>query len=284
MINDFLAADCKRVFIPAITADQNTQLPPRLSEICGLLVLPLGSAGPTDWTDGNAVEETSDNTVIDNSKAKWIIGRGEMQAPEDIVVEMGKDERRIARRLYALEFEVNVRCDPELSFLKAFQRNYRAFRFWFATRGNRFLGGTNGIYPKFVTAWSPFLRDDLERGFIRIEWYADGAPTRATVNNLFGGGSGEEDTPVPIENVMYHQQSFASTSTSTLTWTANSGVLPSANTAAQILVFQNGQKLEEDAGQYSISHLTGPSESTITIGSNTHFSGANYEVIAVVTS
>lgn len=284
MINDFLAATCSRVLMPAIAADQNTQLPPKLSEISGLLILPLGSAGPTSWISKDAVEATSDNTVADNTKAKWIIGRGEMPQPEDVVVDLGKDERRIARRLYSLEFEVNVRCDPELSFLKTFQRNYRSFRFWFATRGNRFLGGTQGIHPKFVTAWAPMLRDDVERGFIRIEWFADGAPTRATISNLFGDGAGEGETPTPIENVMYYQQSFASASTSALTWTANSGVLPSSNTAAQVLVFQNGQKLEESAGQYSISHLTGPSESTITIGASTHYSGANYEVIAVVTS
>lgn len=284
MINDFLAADCKRVFMPAITADQGNVLPPKLSEVCGLLVIPLGAAGPTDWTSKSAIEATADNTVTTNTNAKWITGRGEVPQPEDVVVELGKTERRIARRLYSLEFEVNVRCDPELNFLKAFQRNYRAFRFWFATRGGRFLGGTQGVYPRFVTAWSPLLRDDVERGFIRIEWFADGAPTRATVGNLFDGAAGDPGTPTPIENVMYYQQSFASASTSALTWTANSGVLPNSNTSAQILVFQNGQKLEESAGQYSVSHLTGPGESTITVGASTHFSGANYEVIAVVTS
>lgn len=283
MINDFLPADCKQVTLPAIAADQNVQLPPKLSEICGILAIPLGAAPPTSWVSKAAIEATADNTVTDNSMAKWIIGRGEIPQPEDVIVELGKRERRIATRAYAIEFEVNVRCDPELAFVHTFQRQYRSFRFWLATRGGRFLGGSRGIHPDFVTAWSPYLRDDLERAFLRFEWYADGSPTRATVAGLFDGGAGEDDQPTSIANVMFYQQSFPSQATSTLTWTTNSGVLPTSNTAAQILIFQNGQKLEETV-QYSISHLTGPSESEITIGALTHFAGANYEVLAVVTS
>lgn len=269
--------------MPAITSDQNDVRPPKLSEICGVLILPMGAAPPTSWTDASAIEDTSDNTVTDNSKTKWIVGRGELPDPEEVIISMGRDERRIGRRLYALEFEVNVRCDPELSFVRTFQRSYRSFRFWLATRGGRFLGGSRGIFPKFVTASAPYLRDDLERAFLRFEWFADGSPSRATVSNLFTGQSGTPDTPTPVENVMYYAQSFVGASSRTLTWVENNGTLPSSNTQAQILVFQNGQKLEETV-QYTLSHNTGPSESQIIINALTHFSGANYEAIVVSTS
>ena len=242
-----------------------------------------GCCAADELVSKTAIENTADNTITDNSKTKWLVGRGEIPRPEDIIVEMGKRERRIGARLYAIEFEVNVRCDPELAFLHTFQRQFRSFRFWLATRGGRFLGGARGIFPDFVTAWSPYLRDDVERAYLRFEWYSDGSPTRATVAGLFDGGAGEDDQPTSISNVMFYQDVYPSQVSSTLTWTENSGVLPSSNTAAQILVFQNGQKLEETI-QYSISHLTGPAESEITIGALTHFSGANYEVLAVVTS
>lgn len=281
MINDFLAADCVRVTMPAIAADQNDVRPPKLSEICGLLILPMGAAPPDNWVLQSNIEDTADNNVTDNSKAKWLVGRGEMPQPENVIVGLGRDERRIARRLFALEFEVNIRCIPELNFIKVFERQYRSFRFWFATRGGRFLGGNTGIHPKFVDSWTPYERDGLERAFIRIEWYADGSPMRTSVSNLFQNGAG--DLPVQIDNIMYYADSYPSQVSSTLTWIKNSGVLPTTNTQAQIMVFQNGQKLEELV-QYTINHLTAPGESEIKINAHTHFSGANYEVISIITS
>ena len=283
MINDFLPADCVRVLLPAISADQNKVLPPSLSEVCGILVLPMRAAPPSSWVSSDAIENAADNTVTDNSSAKWITGIGDLPRPEDIIIDMGKDERRIGRRLFSLEFEVNVRCDPELSFVRTFQQQYRSFKFWIATRGGRFLGSQRGIFPKFVTAWAPYERGEIEKAFIQIDWYADGSPARATTGGLFTGGAGDEITPTPVSNVMFYQDVYPSQVSSTLTWTENSGVLPAVNTAAQILVFQNGQKLEETI-QYTINHLTGPSESEIVIGALTHFSGANYEVLAIVTS
>jgi hypothetical protein len=134
-----------------------------------------------------------------------------------------------------------------------------------------------------VSTNQPYLRgDDAERGFINIDWYAQGPP-QATTLNIFSDDAGSGLSPIPISNVMWYAQSFPAQATSTLTWTQNSGILPTSNTQAQTLVFQNGQKLEETV-QYTFNHLSAPGESEIIVNALTHFAGSNYEVLTVVTS
>jgi len=77
-----------------------------------------------------------------------------------------------------------------------------------------------------------------------------------------------------IYTVRIYRQAFSNSQTAALVWTQNNGTLPT-NTAAQVFVFQEGQKLEETV-QYTIS------ASTITIDAATHYAGANYEVIAFI--
>ena len=283
-LNCLISCGCNgEVTLPALPTTYRSELPPLLSQVCGLLILPRGAQGPTSWVISSNVTDIIDNTVTDNSAGKWLVGRGGIPKPEEVVINLGKTHRQIDHRIYTLTFEVNIRCSEIYYFLQTIQKNYTAFDFWYSTRGGRFFGGPNGICPEFVTGWTEYSDDanGLERGFIQIVWRSCIDPLRAlvTVDIDSDGGGGTPE----IANVMFYQQSFASASSSALAWTENSGVLPSTNEAAQIWVFQNGQKLENTV-QYSISHLTGPGESTVNVNALTHYSGANYEVIAVTTS
>jgi hypothetical protein len=85
-----------------------------------------------------------------------------------------------------------------------------------------------------------------------------------TINNVTVNGS----------NVSIFNQEFLDTTSAILTWTQNSGKLPTTNLLAAIHVYQNGQKLVDS--QYSITL-----PATITIDSNTHYDGSNYIVFAI---
>jgi hypothetical protein len=85
-----------------------------------------------------------------------------------------------------------------------------------------------------------------------------------TINNVTVNGS----------NVSIFNQEFLDTTSAILTWTQNSGKLPTTNLLASIHVYQNGQKLVDS--QYSITL-----PATITIDSNTHYDGSNYIVFAI---
>lgn len=281
--NDFISVDAERVFLPAIPTNQNKVWTPKLSEIRGLLILPLGAQPPSSWVSASGVEAIADNTVTDNSRAKWLTGIGEVPAGDAVIVNLGKRERRTRQAQFSLEFEVNVYCDEHQTLLSRLNNNWRGFKFWLATRGGRFLGGSGGIYPDFVTTTQPYLRgDEAEKGFINIDWFAKGPPL-ATTLDLFSDSAGSEDSPTPITNVMYYADSYPSHSSVILSWTENGGVLPTTNTRAQVLVFQNGKKLEEIA-EYTFNHASSPGESEIVLSSPPHFNGAYYEVIAIITS
>ncbi len=281
MVNRFLNG-CGAVLLPELPTSFDCGLSPLLSQVCGLLILPKGAPPPASWVSASAMSAIIDNTVTDNSAGKWIVGRGGIERPEETIISLGKRTRVIAERLYTLDYEINIRPNGVYNFMQALQTGYRNFNFWYNTMGGRLFGGPNGICPDFVTAWAEYgdEPDEVERGFIQLQWYADGSPLRAMA---MVSPSGEGPTPTPISNVMFYQQSFPAASTSVLTWTENSGALPTSNEAAQVLVFQNGQKLE-DTVQYSIAHATGPGQSEITIGAAVHYAGANYEVLAAVTS
>lgn len=284
VINCFLSCGCEgNISLPAICTDQDASLSPLLSQVCGLLILPCGAQGPSSWVSASAMESIIDNTVTDNSAGKWLVGRGGIDRPGEIIVNTGKIHRQVSQRLYTLTYEINIRDNGAYGFMQTLQRNYTAFTFWMNTRGGRLFGGHSGIKPDFVTAWAEYGEesDDIERGYIELQWRADGDPAR-TLATVSPSGAAPV-SPTPVTNVMFYQQSFPAAATASLAWTENSGVLNSSNEAAQVLVFQNGQKLE-DTTQYTISHLSGPSESTITIDASVHFSGANYEVLAIITS
>ena len=100
-------------------------------------------------------------------------------------------------------------------------------------------------------------------------------------NNAGSGGVVNNNVTETINNVTVNgsavsifNQEFLDTTSGTLTWTQNSGKLPTTNLLAAIHVYQNGQKLIDS--QYTITL-----PATITIDSNTHYDGSNYIVFAI---
>ena len=100
-------------------------------------------------------------------------------------------------------------------------------------------------------------------------------------NNAGSGGVVNNNVTETINNVTVtgsavaiFNQEFLDTTSNILTWTQNSGNLPTTNLNASIHVYQNGQKLIDS--QYAITL-----PSTITIDSNSHYDGSNYIVFAI---
>lgn len=285
-MNRYLSWCETETLLPAICTSQPEAVKPKFSQVTGLILLPNGAVGPASWATQADMEGVVDNTDTANTKAKYIVGRGGVEEREEIIANLGRNTRHKAGARYRLEYEVSIQNNGQWALAQKLQGNYRAFRFWYLTQSGRVFGGQNGIMPDFATATMPLGsgHEDVEKAVFYLDWLADADPSRELFSGFDPSTSGSV-TPAPISNVMYYQQSFPSQSSNTLTWTSNSGALPTSNTKAQIYVFQEGQKLEEGASvQYTISHATAPGESQITINAATHYTGANYEVIAVITS
>jgi hypothetical protein len=98
---------------------------------------------------------------------------------------------------------------------------------------------------------------------------AGASPQSGTVT---GSGSGLVGANGATVNIQLSYTPFLNSMTNVLVLAANSGINQVSNTNANVLVFQNGQKLIPTI-QYIISG------STVGINVNTHYDGANYEVV-----
>jgi len=98
---------------------------------------------------------------------------------------------------------------------------------------------------------------------------AGASPQTGTVT---GSGSGLVGANGLVINIQLSYNPFLNSSTNVLVLPVNSGITNVSNVNANVMVFQNGQKLLPGV-QYSIT------ASTVTIDTNTHYEGANYEVI-----
>ena len=98
---------------------------------------------------------------------------------------------------------------------------------------------------------------------------AGASPQSGTVT---GSGSGLVGANGATVNIQLSYTPFLSSNTNVLILSANSGITQVSNVNANVLVFQNGQKLLPTV-QYIISG------STVTIDTNTHYDGANYEIV-----
>jgi hypothetical protein len=98
---------------------------------------------------------------------------------------------------------------------------------------------------------------------------AGSTPQSGTVT---GSGSGLVGANGATVNIQLSYTPFLSSNTNVLILSPNSGITQVSNTNANVLVFQNGQKLIPTI-QYIISG------STVGINVNTHYDGANYEVV-----
>ncbi len=98
---------------------------------------------------------------------------------------------------------------------------------------------------------------------------AGASPQSGTVT---GSGSGLVGASGATVNIQLSYNPFINSNTNVLDLPINSGITQVSIQSANVLVFQNGQKLLPSV-QYTISG------SKITIDSNTHYDGSNYEVI-----
>lgn len=253
---------------------------PLLSQIKAVLILPIGLSGPTDWTSSSDIEGLTDNATGGNDTGKWLVGFGEVQRPEAIRITLGRNKEIITRRRYSLLLNLTLSCEGDYNMVLALQKNWTGFRFWFYTVGGRLIGGANGILPSLVNPSVIYAgqRNSVERGEIVFEWSADGDPMRSYVPGIFGNEVAPSSSQFQV-NV--YRQSFPNQIGATLTWTQNGGEIlaPYAN---NVWVFQNGQKLNQELGQYTVT--PGSGSATIEINGLAHWDGSNYEVYSFETA
>jgi len=255
-----------------VSSDVGGQL--ALSEVCNILLLPLGGSFPTTWSDLTSLQAAIDNTDTTGGYGKWLPGKGSIPASNVLTAPMGRQHLKKVGAEYTLTFEVPIWCAAYYEACRTIQKNPTYYYLWFFTVAGFGFGGQNGIRPYYLHCDLPKGGSDgaVEVGIITIRWRADGDPARVSMPGLNGG----TDETSELSITMYRQQ-FTSVSSSTLTWTQNNGDIPPAPTV-RLWVYQNGQKLMP--GAYVVTEGTGVGESEVVIDSTYYTDGNTYEIFA----
>ena len=276
-MTNFFLTRCTQSAFPVLPGDVDCIPTPALSQIAGLIIMPVAAGSPATWTDATSFLNVIDNSDANNKKGKYFLGVGDIPEPEDITVNLGRDVVKIVRRRHTLNFSPAWFDDIHYTFFRKIQAGKIDFRFWIATYGGRLLGGPYGIMPNFINAKMAYGRANEDREIVNLtfQWYADADPDRADVPDLFG--IPKFYFPQQQAEIMFFQEIYYSHSGNTLVWTANNGTLPT--NGAQIAVYQNGQR--KLPVEYTINYNTAPGQSQVVISSDSHFDGSNYQIVAV---
>ena len=143
---------------------------PNLSQVSDLYITPTGATDAFTYGGGNPTATSGgiDNTVVDNSKTKWVVGKGGVPEPEESVYNGPKSTRIVFKRRYQLSFEVNVKEDGMRDLLRNLQCGWDQFTFRYGTQGGYLYGGSAGIKPTFVNAQLPLADGDEDNEIGRI--------------------------------------------------------------------------------------------------------------------
>jgi len=249
------------------------------SQIGAVIILP-GNTRPSQWDDASSYGPL----ISGDGAGRYVHVTGEIPRPTPNRGVLGRQTNGsliLTHRAYTLDASVDLGCPEAETFLRGLQKNWKGWRFWAVTAGGKLIGGPSGIKPKFVDAglFYPGGRDDIEQGYLLIEWFAAGDSAVAYVPGLADTG-GEVGGPIPEQPETFcdvFTQSFSNQTGNVLTVTANGGSLPTPF-PARVWVFQQGVKLNQAVGQYTLQPDTAPGQSTITLNPLTHWDSANYQV------
>lgn len=163
---------CEENSMPALDECQDgTSYPQRLSQVCALILLPVGAEKPSDWTTIEGWEGIIDNSDTTGTKGRYLVGIGSFLPESQVVVNLAESRKTEVRdRGYRARHRVLNMSAAHRSLGRKIELGYKDFDVWLETVGGRVIGGAEGMRPVFVDANFPFdggngSREVLELAF-----------------------------------------------------------------------------------------------------------------------
>lgn len=193
-------ADCATDNVwPAIPVEQECpSYEQSLSQVSGLIIIPTGAPDVfDDWAGDNPtqvyVNDSVDNTLADNTAAKWLIGIGGVADPEEILLPYPLLQEVVVERTYTLTFRVLNLGNTMYDFLTKLQCGALNFTFYYNDLGlqnsnTKYVYGVDGgLVPYSVDVDFPKGGGNDDRNFadIIITWKAKGDPDRGVLPTNF---------------------------------------------------------------------------------------------------
>lgn len=140
---------CGETTIEAFPDDQDcTNYNVLHSQICGLIIVPVGANKPTNWQTLAGWSGVIDNGDQTGTKGRYLAGIGSLLPAGKKTVELGGGRREIhTDRRYRLTLSVNNYAPGHIAFTRMLEGGYRNFDCWMETLGGRIIGGAEGVRP-----------------------------------------------------------------------------------------------------------------------------------------
>jgi hypothetical protein len=169
--------------LPAIAADQScTNYAQGRSQVNRLYIIPSGALDiMADWaTTPTYVSASIDNTTTDGSKAHYLVGIGELPAPEKTVLDYPDLTRRTESRLYSLSFRVLNLNAAEYDHLRKLQCGNTDFTFYYGDLADWVYGISGGLVPEMVDVDFPkgAGNEDRNVAVVTLTFRANADPER----------------------------------------------------------------------------------------------------------
>lgn len=151
-------AACDDFTIPVFEACQDsTSYPQRLTQICGIIIVPEGAEKPSDWETMEGWDGIIDNNDTTGTKARYLVGIGSFLPDRQTVADLAEGRKtEIKERNYRLDYNVLNMTDGHVGFGHLLENGYKNFDVYLETLGGRLIGGPPGMRPVFADCKFPF--------------------------------------------------------------------------------------------------------------------------------
>lgn len=165
----------------ALVQDQNCVSIPNLSQVCDLYIIPDGAVDAFSYPSGDSADPILipsgiNNSDTTNSFTKWLVGIGGVSEPDLTPYNGPKNSIVVMKRVYTLEFQIDVSNSLHRNFARQLQCNPKNFKFRYGTLGGQLFGGAEGLTPSSSDAIMSLGSgaEDFELCRIVIRWETKG--------------------------------------------------------------------------------------------------------------
>jgi hypothetical protein len=149
---------CDEFDIPAFEVCQDgTGYPQRLTQVCGVIIVPLGATKPSDWETMEGWTGVIDNSDTTGTKARYLVGIGSFLPEKQNVADLADGRLvEVKERNYRLTFSVLNMAAGHVRFGELLENNFKDFDVYLETLGGRLIGGPPGMRPVFADSKRPY--------------------------------------------------------------------------------------------------------------------------------
>lgn len=166
----FVGASVGDFSLPAFATDQDSICyDQKLSQICGMYLVPAGATKASIWTSADSWYDVVDNNDITMTKPRYVVGIGSFLPLSKEAVSLSGGRRiEYKDRSYRFDFSLTNMHPGHKEMIRRFENGWRNFNIWIETMGETIIGGQFGLRPFITDGEIPFGGGNSDRERLRM--------------------------------------------------------------------------------------------------------------------